>query len=513
MSFNFSKSQFVSTCTRCNKYAWLEKNKSDKKADVNEFTESLFDNGHKVGELAKQYFNIDADVTVLNKNDIPDTYAMVRETKKHLAAGTRVIAEASFDYNGFFCSVDILIRNNDGSYNIYEVKSSKRNLEREQLYDGVKEAYVIDAAYQQYVLEQCSLKINKVIVVLLSETYVRGKLFEIDKYFVQCDVTRFTTEMHDMVVDKLAEIGTVLSNSNEPPTEFTRGCNGCDYFKYCSESIPSPSPFDLYGLDFTRKCVLYNRGISFFVAQNIVKLRPAALKQIEYYNRPNDAYVDKDKIREFLNTLRFPLYSLDFETYQAIVPEFEGMKISEAVPFQYSLHIIKTPDGDYSIGSPDLDESHFLDVTGGDPRRAIAESLVRDIPRGSCVVACHKSTEKGIIEKLAATFSDLADHLLSFEYVDPQPLFQNGYYYVKAMGGSFSLKSILPALYPNDPEMNYHNLQGSVKNGTQAMTAIMKVSEVSEEERNQIEEDLIKYCALDTFAVVKIIKKLYDVSK
>ena len=68
MTYNFSKSQFVSSCTRCNKYAWLEKNKPNKKADISDFTESLFDNGHRVGELAKQYFNIDADVTVLNRD-------------------------------------------------------------------------------------------------------------------------------------------------------------------------------------------------------------------------------------------------------------------------------------------------------------------------------------------------------------------------------------------------------------------------------------------------------------
>ena len=59
MSFYFSKSKFVSACTRCNKYAWLDKNKPGEKSPVDEFTQSLFDNGHKVGELAKTYFNID----------------------------------------------------------------------------------------------------------------------------------------------------------------------------------------------------------------------------------------------------------------------------------------------------------------------------------------------------------------------------------------------------------------------------------------------------------------------
>ena len=209
--------------------------------------------------------------------------------------------------------------------------------------------------------------------------------------------------------------------------------------------------------------------------------------------------------------MRFPLYSLDFETYQATIPEHEGMKIGEPVPFQYSLHIMKVPNGDYRVGGADLAEAHFLDVSGGDPRRAIAESLVKDIPFGSCVVACHMSTESGIIKKLAGLFPDLSDHLMSFEYVDPQPLFQKGYYYVKAMGGSFSLKSILPALYPDDPNMDYHNLDGEVKNGVDAMNAIARIHEMSGAEAEKLRQDLIQYCGLDTFAVVKILKKLYEV--
>ena len=196
------------------------------------------------------------------------------------------------------------------------------------------------------------------------------------------------------------------------------------------------------------------------------------------------------------------------------------MKTSEAIPFQYSLHIMKTPNGDYREGSPDLEERHFIDISGGDPRRAIAESLVKDIPFGASIIACHESTERNIIKRLAELFHDLKDHLLSFgyknargenRYLDIQPLFQKGYYYSSKMGNSFSLKSILPALYPDDTDMDYHNLEGSVKNGTQAMAAQSKAKTLSGEELEQIKNDLINYCALDTYAVVKIIKKLYEI--
>ena len=523
MSFYFSKSKFVAVCNNCNKYAWLNKNYPDEKKSIDEYTETLFENGHKVGDLAKERFKIDIDVTVLDENGKPNISAMLEETKKALSAGARVIAEASFEYDGLFCSVDILVKNADGSYDINEVKSSKRNLEKEKKRDGVKEKYIIDAAYQQYILEKLGYKINNVYVVLLSDTYVRGKTLDLEQYFIPVPVKTFTSALQTMVEEKLEDIEAVLAEKNEPTAVFNANCKDCDYFAFCSRNITSPSVFDIYEKTKPAKHELYNSGISFFDAPlHTTKLCDAARKQIEYYNRPGDAYIDKAAIKEFLDSLNFPLYSLDFETYQAIVPEHEGMKVSEIVPFQYSLHIMKVPDGDYSAGSTDLKECHFIDISGADPRRAIAKSLVKNIPFGASVIAYNESTERKIIERLADLFPDLADHLRSFGYInsngekrykDPLPLFQNGCYYTSAMGNKFSIKSVLPALYPDDPDLDYHNLEGSVKNGTQAMTAILKAKEVSDDERAQIEQDLIHYCALDTFAVVKVIKKLYGVSK
>ena len=54
MGFHFSKSKFVSACTRCNKYAWLDNYKPEEKAQVDEFTQSLFDNGHKARPMVSQ---------------------------------------------------------------------------------------------------------------------------------------------------------------------------------------------------------------------------------------------------------------------------------------------------------------------------------------------------------------------------------------------------------------------------------------------------------------------------
>lgn len=514
MSFFISKSRFVSAWEHCNKYAWLEKYMPEKKAPVSEFTESLFDNGHQVGQLAKKYLGVEVDLTATKKDGTQDNAKMLKETARHMKLGTKVMAEASFRYDGCFCSVDILVRNDDGTYDMYEVKSSKEKKPQKKNPRPIEPRYIKDASYQRYVLENCGVPLNRVYLLLLSRDYVRGKTLELGKYFAKVDVTDETAAMQSAVVAKLADLRPVVTDPTEPTSVIFGGCKDCEYFVCCGQNIPSPSPFDVQGLDFPIKCQYYNDGVSFFdVPKKYLKLSQFAQRQIAYYNRPNDRHLDKAEVQAFLNKLSFPLYSLDFETYLATVPEHEGISTNEAVPFQYSLHIMKKPDGDYSEGSPDLEEHHFLDISGNDPRRAIAESLVQNIPYGACVVAWNESTERKIIERLAAAFPDLKDHLLSFYYEDPSKLFKDGHYYCAAMGNRYSIKNVAPALYPNDPNMDYHKLQGDIKNGTQAMSAIGMSKTMTPEELEKLHRDLEAYCGLDTMAVVKILKKLYEVAK
>lgn len=209
-------------------------------------------------------------------------------------------------------------------------------------------------------------------------------------------------------------------------------------------------------------------------------------------------YVNIDGIREFLSTLSYPLYFLDFETMQPVIPLFLGTKPYQQIPFQYSLHYIE------SAGAPLL-HKEFLAESGENPLRAIAEALCRDIPMNVCVTAYNKSFECSRIKELAVMFTDLAEHLLNIrdnikDLLDP---FQAGHYYNRAMGGSFSIKSVLPAIFPNDPKLNYHNLEG-VHNGSEAMTIFPRIKDMPAEEQKKARHNLLKYCELDTYAMVKV---------
>ena len=82
-------------------------------------------------------------------------------------------------------------------------------------------------------------------------------------------------------------------------------------------------------------------------------------------------------------------------------------------------------------------------------------------------------------------------------------------YYSKAMEGSYSIKYVLPALCPGDPELDYHALEG-VHNGSEAMEIFADLPNHTPEEIKVMRNNLLKYCCLDTLAMVKVLEKLRE---
>ena len=96
--------------------------------------------------------------------------------------------------------------------------------------------------------------------------------------------------------------------------------------------------------------------------------------------------------------------------------------------------------------------------------------------------------------------------------VDLMIPFQKRYYYTKAMEGSYSIKYVLPALFPDEPELDYHNLEG-VHNGQEASATFIKMAEMDAETLEEYRTHLLNYCKLDTYAMVKVWEKLKEVVK
>lgn len=511
MSHSLSKSRYT-LFHQCAKALWLRINKPEE-AMVDASTQAAFERGNEVGDLAMQRFGDFVEVTTLKPDGGLDLKAMIDKTNEEMRKGTPVICEASFSINGHYCAVDILRRTN-GGWAIYEVKSSSFSLTDGDPRD--LEKYIPDIAYQKWVLTQNGINVTGTYLVCLNKDYMRHGDLDLQKLFVEVDLGPMIAEEYALVPTLAAEAVKVVNSTDEPEQDLWKNCHkpyDCAFWNYCKRlhGIPEnePTVFDLYRANFDVQLKHYRVGRIRFAELLHEKLTDAQRRQVECTLQQKEL-IDPDGIRTFLNKLTFPLYFLDFETMQDAVPQHEGTKPYQQIPFQYSLHIRPNRDND------NYEHREFLAPSdGSDPRRTLAEQLCCDIPMDVCTLAYNKGFECGRINELAILFPDLAKHLhnIANHIVDLIEPFREGYYYVPAMGGSFSIKSVLPALFPDDPRLNYHNLSELCQNGGDAMTIFPRIKDMSPDETAAAREALLRYCELDTWAMVVIWERLLEVAK
>ena len=455
--------------------------------------ESVLENGRIVGETARGYFG---DYSLVEFSYDKET--MCEQTQFLMDSGAENIAEASFIYDGLYCAVDILHKNKDG-WDIVEVKSST----------SLSPEYIDDMGFQLYVLRSCGLNINKVYNMHINNKYVRHGDLDLQGLFTLEDCTTDVFCNSSLVESRIQDIREYMLREDEETRDIDITCDSpyeCSFKAYCSRHLPKHSVFDVRKMALNKKYDYYHKGIVSFddLLDHQIKLSPKQMVQIltEVEDRPD--HIDEKEIINFLNMLTYPVYHLDFETFQQAVPKFEGGVPYAQIPFQYSLHI------EYEDGR--LEHKEFLAKEGTDPRRALAERLCEDIPEGVCSLAYNMSFEKTVIKNLAEQFPDLAGHLMDI-YDNMHDLmipFSKGHYYSKPMKGSYSIKFVLPALYPDDPELDYHNLD-EVHNGSEASAAFLTMASKTPDEIKMLRDNLLKYCGLDTYAMVKVLAKLRDV--
>ena len=494
-----SKSKYC-TFVQCPRNLWLKTYKPEL-AEREDSLDARMDTGNEVGDLAMQLFGDFIEVTAHKDAGGMNLSEMITRTNELLQDACPVICEASFSYDGNYCAVDILKRDGDG-YAIYEVKSTTR----------ASRIYAVDIAYQKYVLEHCGIRITGTYLVYINNDYVFDGTLKIDEFFKIVDLSAEVAMEYRHVEDNIRAAKAVLDAPSEPVCDLSENCRkpyGCPFWEHCTAHLPVPSVFDVYKIAFTKKIEYYNKGLVTFADIQNTREMENHIRALQIRHALSDlgTHIDKSGIKSFLETLSFPLFFLDFETMQLTIPEFVGTSPYQQIPFQYSLHYLESPYGE-------LKHKEFLGVSGEDPRRAIAEQLCRDIPKDVCTLAYNREFECGRIRELAQTYPDLADHLLNIaeNIKDLIVPFRAGDYYNRAMGGSLSIKSVLPAIYPNDPALDYHNLEG-VHNGGEAMELFPKIKDLPPDEQTAARRNLLRYCELDTYAMVKVWEELVRVTK
>lgn len=491
MKYGLSKSRYCKGI-QCPKILWMDENMPEQADDV--VPENIVKTGTYVGEVARGYFG-EFGLVEYSK----DKAEMAFATKQLMESGAENIAEASFIYDSLYCAVDILHKTDEG-WDIVEVKSSTE----------VSDIYVEDMSFQYYVLVNCGIKIHRVYNLHIDNSYVRDGELNLHKLFTLEDYTEEAVQKYAEVETRVWQIREYIKAETEPEKDIDCCCDKpyeCAYKRYCSRHVPENSVFKLARMQTKKKYELYHKGIITYeqILKHSDKINANQKRQVEsvVFHKPDE--INLDEINAFLQTLTYPVYHLDFETFQQAIPEYDGCRPYEQIPFQYSLHI------EYADGT--LEHKEFLAKEGTDPRRVLAERMIADIPKDVCVTAYNMSFEKTVLRNLAKTFPDLAEHLTNIHdnIRDLMLPFQKQYYYSSAMQGSYSIKYVLPALWPGDTELDYHNLEG-VHNGQEASTAFADLINYSEEERELTRHNLLKYCELDTYAMVKVLKRLKEVA-
>ncbi len=451
-----SKSSYCK-CVQCNKILWLKNYKPEEA--IQKASDTLFENGRKVGILAQDIFGEKHEDIEYSKNYT----AMVEKTRKLLENKPNIITEATFNYDNNFCMVDILKNDEDG-VEIYEVKSSTK----------VSDIYLDDASFQYFVLSNLGLNVKKVSIVYINNKYVRGKELELDKLFNVKDITDIARKKQDEIRNKVDEINSFMARhdkDNQPDTPMGNQCLNpykCDFWEYCNKMENNTLSTDDDEPDFS-------------------------------------PIINKEAIKQILDSLKYPLYFIDYETYTTPIPEIEGTRPYQQLPFQYSLHIKKDREApiEHKEFLAECDDNNFI--------RHFAESLVKNLPEDGSVIVYNKSFESARNKELGEMYPDLKEEMerINNNIVDFMVPFQKRQYCTKQMKGSYSLKNVLPALYPDDPELDYTKLSG-VHDGEEARKAFTELKEESQEKQEKTREDLLKYCHLDSLAMVKIYEKFRE---
>ncbi len=474
---------------QCPKALYLVKHHRELMAPVSPAQQAIFEQGSQVGELAWLRFPSGIDLTTEDHRD----YSMALQRTQQALETHDVLYEAAFIHDGVLAVLDILVRDGAGWHAI-EVKSST----------SVKRQFVEDAALQYRVITGAGLYLTRMSVMHLNNDYVRHGALDVVQLFHIHDVTALVQEKQEEVCITVASLKEMLQRGVEPAREIGPHCDSpysCDFKTHCWKDVPFPSVLDL-----TRGRA---KGYE-LLAQGIIRLEdiPADTELTDRQQRQVNVQrsglteIDPQPIRTFLSQLEYPIHFLDFETFACAVPPFDGNRPYQAIPFQFSVHVVDAPGS-----APRHHE--FLADGSTDPREELLNALLESIGPAGSVLAYNLSFESSVLAQLALRFPQEASRInnIIVRCADLAIPFAAQWYYDKAMNGRYSIKQVLPALVP---ELSYNDL--TVGDGLLASILFAQVINGSYSgDLTSWRKDMLAYCRLDTLAMVKLFQVLEKV--
>jgi hypothetical protein len=486
MKHILSKSTFLRGW-QCPKSLYLHKFFPKLKGEISAQQQAIFNRGTTVGELAQQLFPGGTDASPAT----PFLYQQsVEFTKKLIESGTKVIYEAAFQYEGVLAAIDVLV-NEKGKWKGFEVKSSTE----------IKEVNILDASLQYYVIKNSGLELKDISIVHINNQYIRTDKLDLKKFFIKESIYEDVLNNQELIAEKIDELKLLLKQKNVPEIDIGPHCTDpypCDFMEHCWSHIPENSIFDIANLRTEKKFNFYSQGIiRYDDIEQLDLLNEKQQQQVELFIKKKD-HIDKKGIKEFLKTISYPLFFLDFETFNPAVPLYKNSKPYQQIPFQYSLHYLENEKSK-------LKHFEFLAVPGNDPRIPFIEKLLRDTSAPGDIITYNQSFEKGRLQELSDYFPEFSKELQSriVRIKDLMLPFRERILYKHTMHGSYSIKEVLPALVP---EFSYDDLL--INNGGDASIAFERMVLEPEKDYTELRNQLLEYCGMDTLAMVKILEVL-----
>lgn len=484
-----TKSDF-NTYLACPESFWYTKHKPELLGDseLDSFAQQIIEQGNEVESWAQKLFPNAKNITTWREEAI-------KETQEAIEQGTKLFFQPAFQADGLKARIDVLKKNKRG-WDLYEVKGSSSK-------DVAKSAHVWDAAFQYEVLKRAGMKVHNVYLIEIDSSFIKeGDILPEDLL----KVSNITHEVEAIQGDLLIEIDLAKKMLRKRKAPISCSCilssrnNHCAAFDIFNPDFPDYAVHDLSRVSKKKLNEFYELGIT--EVEKIpadFSLTQKQQNQVETYLY-DSVVIDKKGIQNHLSDLDYPIYFLDYETFPAAIPKFDGCRPYQQVPFQYSLHIKKSPRSGYT-------HKEFLHTENSSPLHTLAETLCKDIgPKGSIIV-WNKGFEMGCNRDLAKLNPKLADqiHSINDRVYDLMEIFSKQLYVHKDFRGSASIKKILPVLCE---ELTYDGLNISSGGLACSKWGQMIYDDISQEEKNQIADDLLEYCKLDTWAMVRILEEV-----
>lgn len=482
-----SKSKLLSF-RQCPKKLWLQIHYPEL-AVTSAATQASFAVGNAVGVVARLLYDPEGRGQLVDVGQLG--YETAFRRTRELLASARPIFEAGFSTDGAMAFADVMLpidRNGSLAWRMVEVKSATK----------VKDYYRNDAAVQAFVARSSGVRLDSIAVAYVDNTFEYAGAKDYRGLLREADLTEETSSRDEEVRGWIAEAQAIVSQAVEPERPTGDHCDDpfpCGFQEYCrSREHPVEYPVSWLPNIRTKALKGHITGHQVTDLRNVPdELLNNAQQRVKTHTLSGETYFDAAQARAELADHPLPAFFLDFETIGFAVPIWKGTRPYQPMTFQFSVHRI-------SEGGA-LEHRDFLDLSGADPREALANALI---------VACEKqgpvfvysSFEASRIKDLKGLFPPLTRPLSALlkRLVDLRPIAEQCYYH-PSQEGSWSIKKLLPALTGR----GYEELDG-VKDGGMAMEAYLEAIEpgTAQERKAEIDAELRAYCALDTEAMIEI---------